>query len=280
MEPFTVEEARERGIEYWHLRSRRRWQRLAHGIYAPAERIPNPLMALAAARMRLPAGAVFSGLTAAWLHGLDTPPTPVEMTIAPGVPISGRAGMRVRRCALNRREIVTVRGHPATSIERTLADASGLLSLTEAVVVVDTALRLRRTDLKRLTAAAKASAGRLGVAMFRRVLTHAEPNAESQMESRLRMVLVGAGLPRPAAQVEIHDSRANFVGRLDLYYPDHRLGIEYDGALHKDQLAEDNRRQNLLLGAGVRLLRFTAADVLSRPEIVIGQVRAMLANPM
>ncbi len=96
------------------------------------------------------------------------------------------------------------------------------------------------------------------------------------METRLRMVLVLARLPRPAAQVAIHNSRGNFAGRVDLHYPAHRLGIEYDGGVHKDRLAEDNRRQNLLLEAGVRLLRFTAADVRSRPEIVVGQVRAML----
>ncbi len=42
--------------------------------------------------------------------------------------------MRVRRRALKEREIVTMRGHRATSIERTLADVSGRLSLTEAVV--------------------------------------------------------------------------------------------------------------------------------------------------
>jgi len=96
------------------------------------------------------------------------------------------------------------------------------------------------------------------------------------MESRLRMLLILGGLPRPAAQVSIHD-RPGFAGRPDLYYEGHRLGIEYDGGTHRDSLAEDNRRQNRLLDAGVRLLRFTAGDVYNNPDSIVVQVRGLLS---
>jgi len=43
-------------------------------------------------------------------------------------------------------------------------------------------------------------------------------------------------------------------------------------------MAEDNRRQNGLVGEGIRLLRFTAADIFQTPEAVVAQVRAMLAS--
>ena len=98
------------------------------------------------------------------------------------------------------------------------------------------------------------------------------------MESRLRMVLVLAGLPRPEAQVPIRDRWQRLIGRPDLYYRDRLLGIEYDGGVHRETLAADNRRQNRLLNAGVRLLRFTAGDVLGNPESVVAQVRAALAS--
>ena len=98
------------------------------------------------------------------------------------------------------------------------------------------------------------------------------------MESRLRVLLVKSGLPRPRSQVSIHDDLGEFAGRLDLYYEDQRLGIEYDGDVHRESLTEDNRRQNKLLKAGVRLLRFTGADVLGNPEGVVMQVRRMLAT--
>ena len=110
---------------------------------------------------------------------------------------------------------------------------------------------------------------------MRKVIEHAEPLAQSPMESRLRMLLVLGGLPRPQAQVTIGDGD-EIIGRIDLYYPNERLGIEYDGAVHQGSLAEDVRRQNALLRFGVRLLRFTARDVLGNPESVVSLVRGML----
>lgn len=96
------------------------------------------------------------------------------------------------------------------------------------------------------------------------------------METRLRMLLVLGGLPRPEVQVTIRDSWHRAVGRLDLFYKDRRLGLEYDGGQHREMLAEDNRRQNRLLEAGVRLLRFTAGDVFNTPDVVLAQVRSAL----
>ena len=99
------------------------------------------------------------------------------------------------------------------------------------------------------------------------------------METRLRLLLVLNGLPRPEMQVSMHDETGDFLGRLDLFYRDRLLGIEYDGETHRVSLVEDNRRQNRLLRAGIRLLRFTAADVLRRPVGVVAQVRDILARP-
>ena len=55
--------------------------------------------------------------------------------------------------------------------------------------------------------------------------------------------------------------------------------LEYDGGNHRERLVEDDRRQNLLINAGFRLLRFTAADIHNRPEVVVAQVRAGLLTP-
>jgi hypothetical protein len=98
------------------------------------------------------------------------------------------------------------------------------------------------------------------------------------METRLRLLLVLGGLPRPLAQVALHDGDGRFLGRPDLYYPDQRLGIEYDGATHRDSLADDDRRQNRLLDAGHRLLRFTAQDIARSPDAVVALVGRHLAT--
>jgi very-short-patch-repair endonuclease len=96
------------------------------------------------------------------------------------------------------------------------------------------------------------------------------------METRLRMLLVLARLPRPEAQVSLNDSNGRFLGRVDLYYPAQRLALEYDGGTHRTSLIEDDRRQNLLLNAGYHVLRFTVADIRETPDAVVRQVRAAL----
>jgi len=105
----------------------------------------------------------------------------------------------------------------------------------------------------------------------------AEP-AESPMETRLRWLLLQAGLPRPEVQSELRNTEGRFVGRADLHYQAARLVIEYDGANHRERLVEDDRRQNLLIDAGFRVLRFTATDVHHRAEVVAAQVRNALVK--
>ena len=94
-------------------------------------------------------------------------------------------------------------------------------------------------------------------------------------------MLIRARLPCPEVQTNLRDGAARFVGGADLCYPAARLVLEYDGGNHRERLVEDDRRQNLLINAGFRLLRFTAADIHARPDVVVAQVRAALSagNP-
>jgi len=273
--PFTLEDARRHGLNRWNLQGAS-WRRLGPETYSLARLDETPQLELDAASRRLPSGAAFSGFTAAWLHGLDVEPCdPIEVTVPSPASISTRAGIRVRRRAMGRDEVVRRRGLPATSMLRTIRDLCARLSLTEAVAIADMALHAEKVDMRDLVAAA--AAPNPGVRVLRQVLEHVEPAAESPMETRLRMLLVLAGLPRPEAQVAVRDRLLRVIGRPDLYYRDERLGLEYDGGTHRDSLAEDNRRQNRLLDAGVRLLRFTAGDIFNTPDHVIGLVRTALA---
>lgn len=277
--PFTIGDAKREGLDRWHMEGAS-WARVGPSTYLRKELLADPIHKLHAAKRRLPSGAAFSGMTAAWLHGIDIKPCdPIEATVPDNAGVSARAGMELRRCALGKGDIVHMRGLPATSIVRTLAEVCGRLELTEAVVVADSALHRRLSRIEELEAWAKSHSGLRGVRNLRQTLRHVEPASESPMESRLRMVLVLGGLPRPRAQVSLHDRWHRFVGRPDLYYEQERIGIEYDGGIHRESLVEDNRRQNRLLNTGVRLLRFTAADVLGSPDSVIRQVAQALGKP-
>ena len=92
------------------------------------------------------------------------------------------------------------------------------------------------------------------------------------METRLRLELIKAGLPPPEVQTELRDISGRLLGRADLYYPDSRLVVEYDGENHRDRLVSDLRRQNALVNAGYQILRFTAVD-LRTPASIVAQVK-------
>jgi len=184
--------------------------------------------------------------------------------------------MRIRRAALAPVHVISNGRFTYTRVERTLADLSIDVDDPEVVTLSDAATHRGLTTIKNLAAFADEVIARRGVARLRRVIELTEPKAESAMESRLRMVLVSRGLPRPLAQVDLYDDDGEFLGRPDLYYPEQKLGIEYDGAVHRTSLVEDNRRQNKLLAAGIRLLRFTAADVFTNPDRIVDQVRVLL----
>ncbi|TME14212.1 MAG: DUF559 domain-containing protein [Chloroflexi bacterium] len=276
--PFNLADARRFGLTRDHLMGAS-WQRLGGGFYARRAIADNPLVVLAAIRSRLPVAAAFSGATAAWLHGLDLSPCdPVEVTLPIGCKISSRAGIKVRRAGLPPGEVQMLRGLAATSAVRTLADLGRGLPLLEGVTVLDMALHKHLAQPADLQSWIEAHPRYPGIARLRQVAGLAEPATESVMETRLRLLLVLSGLPRPQVQVPLYDAGGRFLGRPDLYYPMQRLGLEYDGGTHRDSLVGDNRRQNRLLDAGYRLLRFTAADVLSSPDAVVALVGGLLKS--
>lgn len=195
------------------------YRRLGAGLYRWAGLEEGPQLTLAAVARRLPTGAAFSGLSAAWLHGLDVEPcNPIEVTIPEPSGSSRRAGASVRRSALAADEIVLRRGVPTTSALRTVVDLGGRNPLTEGVVAADAFLHAGLVSLAELRTYLVKHPRARGIARLGRVVDLAEPNAESPMETRLRMLLILAGLPRPEVQISIDDDDGRFLGRPDLLY--------------------------------------------------------------
>lgn len=277
--PFSLEEARAAGLTLSALRGKA-WRRLGAELYCSSGMLANPWLLLSAWRRLLPPGTVFAGATAGWLLGLDLQPTePVEVVVPPGSGIRSRAGLRVRRCEIPPAEVVTIQGLSATALPRTLAGLCLLRPAVDALVAIDMAVRAGLTDAATLCRYAAATKGRPGSGRLRSLAMLAAP-AESPMETRLRWLLIEAGLPQPEVQTNLRDDKAQFVGRADLYYPAVRTVLEFDGGNHRERLVADDRRQNLLVNAGYRLLRFTAADLHTRPQVVVAQVRAALEGDL
>lgn len=236
-----------------------------------------PLIRLTELSNRLPLEAVYSGRTAAWLHGLDVAPcSPVEVTLPRTSTTSRRARMSIRRSDIPQSEICRVHDLPATGPTRTVSDLGRRLPLVEGVVVIEMAFRRGITNAEQLQTWIRSHVGFPGSRRLARAIELADAMSESPMETRLRPLLVLNGLPRPIAQAQLHDRAGLFIARTDLYYPHRRLAIEYDGVSHRSSLAADNRRQNRILEAGYRLLRFTAGDIAHRHASVVAQVRRAL----
>jgi len=273
---FTVAQANGVGVTRRQLRGSD-YIRLGSGIYRWVGLNESPELVLTALAARMPAGSAFSGRTALWLHGLDQALCDaIEVTIPRPLGSSRLAGALVRRAALAAEEVVRRRGVPTTSALRTVVDFGSRDPLAEGVVVADHFLHARQVSIAELQVYVAQHRRAKGIARLRRVVDLAEPKSESPMETRLRMLLMLAGLPRPEVQVSIYDDEGGVLGRPDLLFRAQRLAIEYDGGNHRERMVDDNRRQNRLVGAGFRLLRFTASDVYGSPDLVAMQVRQVV----
>ena len=144
--PFTVEEALGSGITRRQLQGRS-FRRLARGLYCAADLAFAAETILWSLRRFLPEDAVFSGVTAAWLHGLDTAPCqPVEVTVPDASWLRPRLDLAVVRTEIEANDIVLCRGFPATSIRRTATDLGRRASLVDATIALDAALHRCHVD--------------------------------------------------------------------------------------------------------------------------------------
>ena len=92
--PFSIAQAKHEGVTRGRLRGAG-YRRLGAGLYRWAGLNESPQLMLAAVARRLPADAAFSGLTAAWLHGLDVAPCdPIEVTIPERSAVTGAPAPR------------------------------------------------------------------------------------------------------------------------------------------------------------------------------------------
>ena len=256
------------------------WRRVYRGVYVDARVPDSVLLRISAATLLLPDSAVFSGRTAAFLHGaeeLSDLRDPIEVSVPTGVRFGPVAGLRVRQVRLPSSDVVEVDRRPCTSGLRTAMDLARTEPLADAVAALDVLVARAIVGKGELAEAAGAVAGR-GSSQVRRAAGLVDPRAESQPESRLRVLLALAGL-FPDVQYTVRDDAGGFVARVDLAFVEQRVAVEYDGAWHGEsgQLAEDRRRLNRLVAAGWTVLHVTAAD-LRDPAAFITRLRAVLAR--
>jgi hypothetical protein len=272
-QPFTARTAERYDVSRAALRSGR-FRQLHRGAWIAAHVELTSELWLMAARLVLPVDAVLCGLSACDAWGLDVRPVDdvtVHVAFTDSVPRS-RHGVLVRELLLLADEVVARGGWLVTTPLRTAFDCARWLPLVDAVVVVDALTHTGRFMLEELLEFARSHPGIRWVTRVARVVDLAEPLSESPMETRLRLLLVLAGLPRPRAQLIVLTDTGGFVARLDLAYEAARLAVEYDGALHWEQRRADDRRRDRLRALGWTVLVFSAQDYYGSPQAVVAQV--------
>jgi predicted transcriptional regulator of viral defense system len=297
---FTVADARRAGYRPDEIRGAvvsGAWHRLRRGIYVTAtmwaaaadDERGRHLLAALAALTALGPGPVLSHSSAARFHRVVLPRS-VDGVVRLTHPELWRSGhgYRIAAAALPPEDVVDTGPFTATGIARTLVDCAREWPFADAVVAVDAALfdgRVRRSEL---TAALLRQSHWLGIGEAARAVGLTDGRAESPLETRGRLALVEAGLPRPELQVDLHGPRG-FVARVDAWYEDAAVAVEFDGRVKyldprggrtpAEVAWEEKRREDQIRDLDVRVVRVVQAD-LPRLESPAARLRALLSRPL
>jgi hypothetical protein len=277
--PTDRRRAAQDGISGWQLRHRD-VVRTSRNTYLPRLGAADLRQRIDAVLLGAPADAVVSHGSAAAVWGLEVPLVPddtiVHLTVPPGSRVRSRADRLIHVSTVPVPETRRRGGLTVTSPSRTWIDLAAVVPPGALLAVTDQMLR-RGFPRDELPAVVARSRRRRGIIAARQVIGCANPLAGSPMESVLRWLLHEAGVPAPVLQHVVHDEGA-FIGQVDLAWPDRRVIVEFDGEVHRDRrvFVSDLRRQNGLVLAGWQILRFSSADVLGRPSVVVELIRRAL----
>ena len=228
-----------------------------------------------AALSQLGDDVVISHLSAAVLHGLPTWGVSLDTV---NVTRSRRSGGRkqrlvhVRTARLEPADVVMLDGVLVTSAARTVVDIARCTSFAAAVVVADAALARCMVTSAELLHVLSRCRRWPGSPHAQRVIAFADGRAESVGESRSRVAIALAGLPRPEPQWVVHDAGGRFVARTDFGWEQQRVVGEFDGLTKYGRLARpgqapgdvvfaEKRREDEVRAEGITVVRWTWADL-------------------
>lgn len=272
--PFSRADARASGIPEDALRTLQ-YQRIFYDAYVSSLVPVTTSVRAAAAIMKVSENAYASHQTAAQLWGIPVPDDGlVHVTAAK---MTGRT--RCRGILTHQPLTATARtlvcdGIRVSSPEQVFCElAAAGLGLVDLVVAGDAMLRAKKASLDTLWRAVDAMAG-AGVKLARRACGYVRVGVESPMESRLRMLLVLAGLPEPRVNYILRTLDGDWGRRFDMYYPALKLIIEYDGDQHGhlDQRDSDIHRREELERLGYKIIAVTAHGIYRNPGLTLRRV--------
>jgi hypothetical protein len=144
-----------------------------------------------------------------WGAGVLVRDGPVEVTVPLSTRLRAPDGLAIVRSPLPPYDVTERAGVSLTSAERTAFDLGRRLPVVEAVVAVDAMLAAKLITKSGLAAFATDRPGWPGIDQLTTVLLVSDAGAASPQESRLRVLLLGSGLPRPVTRATITGAAAS-----------------------------------------------------------------------
>lgn len=273
---FTTQRALEAGVDKKRLR-RPDLEHPFRGVNARVGTSSSLLGRCSAYLVRMPPGGFFCGPTAALIQGVPLPAAieaASELHVA--IPRSGRAVRRAgivgHRLDVPPASIRTWRGLPVTAPARTWRDLAPILSTDDLIAAGDALLSgdLPLATRAELEDGVHAAAGGRGVRRLVAALPLLDGRSASRRETFLRLILIRAGITgfEPNFRVTLDRPVARY--RIDIAFPEPRVGFEYQGEYHHDieQWRSDLTRLSRLRAAGWTMVEFTSRDLRDPAELV------------
>ena len=283
-DPFHLTQGINAGFTEKQLRARR-FERPFAGVRTLEQLATVEQLALAYQPKMHPA-AFFTHTTAAVLYGIWLPEAlKAEQVLHVSVVPPARAP-RDRHVKghhlIERPGLVRTRdGMRIASPLETWCQLATVLGLLDLIVAGEWLLakgRPGRVPLHLLVAAVE-TGDRPRQSLLERALPALREGVRSPWETRLRLLLVGAGLPEPEINGAIRTEEGRFVAECDLVYRAARIVVEYEGAQHFADVKvarKDITRYERLQDLGWRVIRVTVDDLTLHPDEVIARVRRAL----
>ena len=273
--PFTRATGLANDLTDGDLRSRR-FRTVFTGVYIAAEVAPHPLHLVQAAPAIHPNSAFASHTSAGRVYGVPLPDHLCEEHVS----VFAKADRRRRRGIRNHvadadTPVVELRGIRVSSVPQMFVELADCLNLVDLVVVGDWLVRWKKVTLEELRRYVE-SARHPGAL---RAVGFVRERVDSPMETRLRMLLVLAGLPEPEVDHKIYDALGRLLYRFDLAYPDLRIALEYDGRQHRADLEQwdvDSDRRDWCERNDWAQVPVFSRGLYRRPDKTIGRVRERL----
>jgi len=277
MGPFLGSDAVRRGA-VTDYRLRTHYRAVYRNVYVPADSPMTAETRAQAAWLWSGGRAIVAGSSAAailgtkWLDG-DRPAELVRSNRH-----GGGDGLTVHTGDVADAETCRIGGIRCTTAARTAFDLGRTLPAADAVPILDALMNATHTKIVDVLAIADARPRHRGVRRLRAVLASCDPGADSPRETRLRMLLVSAGLPALDTQIEFRDRYGAPFIRVDMGWREWRVAVEYDGVQHwsnRRQRSWDIDRLAIMESMGWAVVR-VSSEMLDRPDAVVERVTAKL----